>query len=79
MVETPKAELKKPKKKRNKKQKKVDSDDEFLNQVIKEVTPAFKGKAPVVIGDSVMRMDRQCFNYKRELKTLFASLQGGNT
>ena len=76
----PKVELKKPKKKRNKKkQPVVDSDEEFLNQVIQEVKPAFKGKAPVVVGDSVLKMDRTNFNYKRELKTLFAQLQGGNT
>lgn len=57
----------------------MDSDEEFLNQVMKEVTPTLKGKAPLVMGDSVMRMDRMCFNYKRELKTLFAQLQAGNT
>lgn len=34
---------------------------------------------PAVVGDSVLRMDRQLFNYKKELRTLFSQLQGGNT
>lgn len=72
--EAPKVELKKPKKKQNKKKKggAKDSDEEFLNSVIKEQTPAFKGKMPIEIGESVLLMDRLHFNYRKELRTLYS-------
>jgi hypothetical protein len=66
----------KQKKKRNKKKKaaaKVDSDDEFLEKVTQKSTLP-KGKQSVQIGDSVLLTDRQFFNYRKELRTLFTQL-----
>lgn len=66
----------KQKKKRNKKKKaaaKVDSDEEFLEKITQTGTQP-KGKQPVQIGESVLLMDRQHFNYRKELKALFTQL-----
>jgi hypothetical protein len=66
----------KQKKKRNRKKKattKVDSDEEFLEQVIQKSSQP-KGKRAIEMGDSVLLMDRQFFNYRKELRTLFTQL-----
>jgi hypothetical protein len=63
---------KKKNKKKKKKEEKKDSEEEFLDQIVKETQPVLLGKRAIEVGSSVLRMDRGCFNYRKELKTLFS-------
>ena len=64
-------ESKKKKKKNKKKQANVDEDMEFLDKITKqvEIEQAVTLKSAK---NSVLKMDKKFFNYKREMKQLFA-------
>jgi hypothetical protein len=78
-IAEPVAEPSKKKKKRKNKKRK-NADDAFLEEIIN--TDTQKMKASGIRPDSnqqfeVLKMDRNFFNYKRELKQLFSQF-GGN-